>query len=467
MLSGVLGVILVGGLLTWLVLRGGAKPRTSHTEVLQSTLPMTSDAPTKLADEAYDDSPTVVPEPLKLAADWKRTAVAVAREVVETYPEDAISYALLGSAFFNIGQSEEAVANLRRCIELDPRQTEAYEIMARVAYDKGELEEAIRLCEQGLMYNKEDLSMLNRLGQALLDLGRAGAAIRVLEQTLQLPNRTSESFYLLGQAYLQSDDYTRAMESFQGAIGLVPDHTQAFFGLFTASSRLGQVETAKMHREQFLKLETIDRQALTESSVQEDTLSGLPLVRQTVARTLLGAGQIYSLHDRTGKAEELFFMAAAIDPDNAATRAALEALLVRRDAVAEAVKIFEKFAVDQPESSLNYLFLGRLHDRLRHFNESERAYRKVQELTPEMPEGYRALIELYFRSDRKHVEARFLARRLLELEPDSGPNYYLLAFASIKNNDRNGAVEAMEKAVTLSPGNKRFQEFLRQLQKAP
>ncbi len=158
----------------------------------------------------------MIPGPLKQAAAWKKEAVTVAREVVEMYPEDAISYALLGSAFFNIGQSKEAVENLRRCIDMDPRQADAYEILARVAYDKGELQEAVHLCEQGLKNGGQNPLMLNRLGRSLLDLGRPLEAIPVLEKTLRLPGRSSESFYLLGQAHMQAGDHEQARKSFQG-----------------------------------------------------------------------------------------------------------------------------------------------------------------------------------------------------------------------------------------------------------
>jgi hypothetical protein len=52
------------------------------------------------------------------------------------------------------------------------------------------------------------------------------------------------------------------------------------------------------------------------------------------------------------------------------------------------------------------------------------------------------------------------------LEP-SGANCYLLAFAYVKNDDRAGALAAMEQAMALSPGNARCQGFLEQLREAP
>jgi len=247
---------------------------------------------------------------------------------------------------------------------------------------------------------------------------------------------------------------------------LLPDHTQAFFGLYTACMRLGQTEEAERYREQFQKLEASDRRSLTDRSAREDTLTGLPMVRETVARTFFGAAQIYRVHEQSGKAAELFRKSAGLDANNPVYRSALEALYVQRKDLMEGVRVFEQLAAEQPESSLNYFFLGRLQGRLDHFDSAEQAYLKVQELAPNWSDGYRALAELYLRAGRKPAEAQALARRVIKLEP-TGPHYYLLALACVKNKDRASALEAMKQAVAWSPSEKKYQEFLQQLQQAP
>ena len=421
--------------------------------------------PRTSANVARDPSP-VVPEPQAEAAALKREAVAVANQVAEAYPSDALSYALLGSAYYNTGQSEEATRHLKRCLELNPGQADAYGILARVAYEKGDLEESVRLSHEALKHAPTNPEVLIQLGRALMDLGRATDARQVLEQAVRQPGPVSECYYLLGQANLQSGNHAIAKENFLQAIALLPDHTQAFFGVYTACLRLGQTEEAAQYREQFLKLEAIDRRTLTDRSAQQDTLSGLPLVRKTVARTFFGAAQVHRLHEQLGKASELLRKAAALDAESPVYRSALEALYTQRNAVAEGVVAFEQLAADQPENSLNYFFLGRLHDRLKQFEAAERAYRKVQQLAPAWPEGYRALADLYLRANLRPGDARTMARRALELDP-SGPHYYLLAVACLKNNDRAAALEAIEQAVTLDPDEARYRTFLEQLKGTP
>ncbi|MCZ7638385.1 MAG: tetratricopeptide repeat protein [Verrucomicrobia bacterium] len=86
-----------------------------------------------------------MPQPEAEAAALKREAVAVATQVAEAYPEDALAYALLGSAAYNTGRAEEAARYLKRCLELNPNQVDAYGVLARVAYDRGDVAETVSL----------------------------------------------------------------------------------------------------------------------------------------------------------------------------------------------------------------------------------------------------------------------------------------------------------------------------------
>lgn len=396
----------------------------------------------------------------------KAEAVAVAVRVAEEFPQSALSYALLGSAYYNTGQSEEAARHLRRCLELDPRQVDAYEILARAAYEKGELEECIELCQQGLKLAPNRADLLNQLGKSLMDRGQTEESRQMLLKAVQAARPTSESYYLLGQANLQMGDYAAAKESFLRATRLVPDHTQAFFGLYTACSRLGETEEATKYRDEFLKLEAIDRRSLTDRSAQQDTLSGLPLVRQTVARTLFGAAQIYQHHGKGDDATALFYRAAILDADSPIYRASLEAIYLKSDRLADGVNAFQQLTTQQPSNSLNYYFLGRLQERLNRLEDAERAYQRVRELSPGWTEGHRVLAELYLRTQRNLPAAVGLARRLVELEPTAS-NYYLLAVACSVNKERDAGIEAIRHAIALDPNESRYVSLLEQLETRP
>jgi Flp pilus assembly protein TadD len=70
------------------------------------------------------------------------------------------------------------------------------------------------------------------------------------------------------------------------------------------------------------------------------------------------------------------------------------------------------------------------------------------------------------RANRNLPTAGALAHRAVELEPN-GAHYYLLAVACSRNNDRAGALEAIEAAIQLSPEEPRYRSLLDQLKATP
>jgi tetratricopeptide (TPR) repeat protein len=415
------------------------------------------------------NSPAKVPaekaEPGLEAATLKRDAVAVANDLATQFPSDPLVYALLGSAHFNIGQADEALRHLRRCIELNPDQADVYEIQGRIAYDKGQIDESVHLFQEALKRGSPNADLLNRLGRAQLDLGKTDDAQATLQQAVQLPDAPGECRFLLGQSYLQAGAFSKARDSFQAVIQQIPDHTQAFFGLFTACTRLGLSEDADRYRKEFVRLEGSDRKSLTDNSLQPDSLSGVGFVRETVARTFAGAGQLYRAHNQLEQATEQFRRAAMLDGSTPSYRAALESLFLQRKLPMEGIRLFEELTTANPTNYLNHLFLGRLQSKSGMFEPAEKSLLTVQKMVPGLPEGHRALGDLYLRANRKLPEALAELRISVDLDP-SPPHFYLLSIACAKNKDPQGALNAIQQAIKLRPNEGSYLKLREQLLQA-
>ena len=112
----VFGVVIAIGLLTLTFFPKGKEESARDNEGPQAPVTKKIEQTPPLSSSSNDNSTPVVSGPLEQAAAWKREALTTARDVADAYPEEAISYALLGSAYFNVGQSQEAVENLQHCI---------------------------------------------------------------------------------------------------------------------------------------------------------------------------------------------------------------------------------------------------------------------------------------------------------------------------------------------------------------
>ena len=399
------------------------------------------------------------------ATQLKAHAVAMAKSIAAEYPENALIHILLGSAFFNTGQTDMAATHLRKCLALDNSILEAHEILTRIAYEKGNPEEALRLCFEARNRGLSSPKLLNRLARAQLDLGQAEKSIQTLLEATKVSHPLAESFYLLGQARMQARDYLEAKESFIQTTELIPDHTQAYFGLFTACQRLGQMEEAMEFRNTFVRLESIDRKDLNDRSSQTESLSGIAAVRETTARTLFGAGQIHQSQGAYTAAADLFYQSAALAKEDLKSRAALEAIHVQNKKLAEGAAAFERLASNQPENALNHFFLGRLKTRLGNSIEAESSYQKTLSLAPTWAAGHHALAELYMLTNQHLDQAEKLARRAVELEPNH-VRYYLLSAACIKNRHLQEALKAINQALTITPDDAKYQKLRNQLEKA-
>jgi len=420
-----------------------------------------TEAPPPTPDQASIISPPKEPDPEKL----KQQAIQAAIKVANKYSESPMSHVLLGSAYYNIGQSDEATIHLNKSLEMQPDLMEPRIMLAKIAYEKGNPEESIRVCEEAMMHGKPHPEILNRLGQAQMDIGKTEEAISALKNAVVLAFISPESWYLLGQAHMQARQFDEAKTAFLNAIRINPKHTQAYFGAFTSCQRLGETEEATKYRDLFVENEAEDRKALAERSADKENLSGMEMLKDVSARTFFGAGQMHFANGETDEAAKLFYQSAELDQESQEYRLALETVYVSTKQLEEGKKAFDRLSKATPTNPLNHYFLGRLATRSRQLDEAETHYKRARFLWPDWAAAYHALAELYMIGNRKFEDAVQMAAKAVMLEPNAA-RYYLLSAACIKTRNLEGALNAIRQAVELDPKDQRYQGLLKQLEQA-
>ncbi len=111
----------------------------------------------------------------------------------------------------------------------------------------------------------------------------------------------------------------------------------------------------------------------------------------------------------------------------------------------DALTILSQSSASSPKSIAVLVRLGTLAAKLGRFDEAERAYQKAIELAPGQARAYAMLADLYLQADRKPHDARRLAQKAVELQPEPAL-YRLLGAACEKTGDAAGARAAREKA---------------------
>jgi Tfp pilus assembly protein PilF len=126
------------------------------------------------------------------------------------------------------GELDEAVALYKESLAAYPT-AEAHTFLGWTYSFQGHLEEAIAECKKAITVDPAFGNPYNDIGAYLIEQGRYEDAIPWLEKATRAPRYQSPHYphFNLGRAYLAREMYTRALEQFEQAVALRPDHAAA------------------------------------------------------------------------------------------------------------------------------------------------------------------------------------------------------------------------------------------------
>jgi len=307
-------------------------------------------------------------------------AEQIVTRVLEAYPREPDSHALMGRLRSHHGRTKEAGESWERCLELDPQRADIHDALARAAWERGEFERSAAAGRQALRIDPTMPGVQLRLGRSLLELGQIEEAIAVMEQAV---SRSGAGYYYLAQAYMQSKAYGKARDSYQRAVEIHPDNAQAYYGLAQASIRLGEPEKASQYQEEFRKYGVEDPESIKAQKRRPRQLSGLARERGITANACTGAAGIYRRHGNLKQAERLWRRAAVIDPNNSASRKELLTLYEQSGRLEDARTFFEHLTQMPSKNAWDYFLLAQVCARLGYRADALTALEQALKMDPE------------------------------------------------------------------------------------
>jgi len=399
-----------------------------------------------------DETSKVDPE--REIAALKKEEMKLAEGIVRDFPNNANALVLIGNVLERHGEAVKALQYFEKAIKLDPNRPSVYESIGWFHLNKSQYEEAMKYWQKALDINPALPGMHNNIARALMGLGRQVEAIEELEKDIQISSRAGTSHFLLGQLYLQREAYEKARDHYEKAIGIDPNYTNAYYGLFTLSSRLKDAAKAREYMATFRKLKAEDMKVLKD---RNDVFEDLVKMQKGAAETFMRAGQMYESRKDIQKVEKLLNKAVALDPNNTSCLHRLAYVYVRANRVIAALQMYKKISDIEPEDTFSHLNIGLLSARLKHFVDAEKAFLRVIDLAPKASNGYRELAQLYLTIRRNLPLARKLAEKAVSLEPIA-VNYFVLSWACDVNGDSENGLKAITRALQLDPGNRRYKK---------
>jgi tetratricopeptide (TPR) repeat protein len=280
----------------------------------------------RLVDGPVVPGPSPVPSEHPEIAALIEEAGAVGRQLCERFPGDLRALGLAAQIQQRFGNANAALALWEEILRLDADCVEAYCGIGAILSEQGQNEPAELALREAFRRDSSSPQIAILLANALLNQGQAEEALAILERHAEHGAASMPHLMLQGQACLQLKQYEQAKRHFQSVIQVAPEFSNAYYGLATACTRLGQRDEAVATSKRFKALQTRELRArIDESSSYDD----LRTTRQQVADICVSAGRLYRAYGDDQAAEDRWLRAAEVDPENADSRIDLVQLFLQ------------------------------------------------------------------------------------------------------------------------------------------
>lgn len=314
----------------------------------------------------------------------------------------------------------------------------------------------------------ERARVLVNIGRFYLKNGHYEKAVSEYQKALGMDPQSVAAYNGIGVAYTMLEKYEAAVAAQKQALELQPDFAKAHAGIGLAYFRQNKTDLALKHYRQAVTLDPQFLEAhlkiamilLNQKRYAEATDAYLTIIslNPNDAEAYHNLGLCYAYQ---AKAED----SPRREPDQNLITAALIALEKAVDLSVSEARDVEP-PIQPPFLAETYYLIGELQAGQGDFGAAEKAY-----LTSGLPKAYHALAQLTAKvasgdkAATKHglETARHYAQEAIRLDPNVASYYNTLALIDFRRGDYRQAEQAIRKALELEPGNRNYQQGLKQI----
>ena len=158
-------------------------------------------------------------------------AVEIARQFLESNPDDLLAMTVVGEGLANLWELEEAEAIFRKILERAPTFLRASMLLANCLIKQVRMGDAIAVLDQLVARKPDNVPALSLLGQSLGTVLRIEGAAAIHERLLSLNPREVEWWAQLGQHYRALGRRDDAIGALRQAVALEPFNGGAWWTL--------------------------------------------------------------------------------------------------------------------------------------------------------------------------------------------------------------------------------------------
>ncbi|MGH9395554.1 MAG: tetratricopeptide repeat protein [Terriglobia bacterium] len=346
-------------------------------------------------------------------------------------PHDALGYEVLGKAYRELGQFQQAAAALSRAVQLDPQNYDARYNLGFSLARLGDTPKAVQELQEAKRLKPDPTQADYELGLLLVKAKNQQAARQEFRayQALQVKKDNKEKAGVLnnqGNADLKAGKYCAAAQAYEQAVTLDPANAQWHYNYSLALSDLGD-------------------HAGEERELQKavDLNSNLPTAHDDL-------GLCYLNDHKLSEAEKEFKAALEINPQFSEAQNNLGVLYAREGNNDRAVAMFEQAVTNNPQYAQAFLNWGLILASTRQYAQASALFEKSIQISPGLAAAHTALGEAMVKEGHKE-QAIPSFQKVIALQPDSPLAHLNLGIAWADEHKLNEALTQFKEAARLDP----------------
>jgi len=178
------------------------------------------------------------------------------------------------------GEAQASAQDFDSAAALDPKIKEIDYLRGYAHRTAGNFDRARELLEKFIVENPKHVDALASLGYIALEQGRLTDAETILKKVLALDAENTPVLYDFARLAIKQRYYAEGARRLEKVINKDKLHTQAYYQLFLAYSRLKLTDKAQQALGDFKRLEALEKQATEEKILDEKLRTQQILNRQ-------------------------------------------------------------------------------------------------------------------------------------------------------------------------------------------
>jgi tetratricopeptide (TPR) repeat protein len=307
---------------------------------------------------------------------WWKDSETLFQRMITAVEGNYLAHYNMGNLFSRQNKLPEAVQHYEAALKAEPNYAEAHNNLGGVLLRQGRFEEALAHYAAAVRLKPEYLYYFN-LANAQVDAGKAAEAVPSYQQALRLNPNSSQAHHNLGMALQAQGKADAAMAELRAALQLQPDYESAEHNLANRLADAGRVEEAMTHYLAALRLDP------------------------NHAESYNGLGICYAMQGKFPEAERQFREAVRLKPDHSGAQSNLGNALGAQNKLEEAIPHYQKALELDPKDFQTHFNLGLSLLRQGRRAEARAHFMEALRLRPDYPEAQKALAELDSSAEQK------------------------------------------------------------------